>query len=117
DLPYAEIRDAIDSAFRDGGKSVIAELSVDGVTSSEPRYLKLTCYPLGEQKPTELVAVVIDDISELARDYHALELQLESTQAEHERDSRETSTRMLQVQADAASQIRRQQEQMDRLLR
>ncbi len=112
-LPYAEIRSAIDSAFHDGTRTIIAELPVDDVTATEPGYYKITCYPQGEQRPAELVTVLIDDISEVARERHVLRRQLEEINAERERA--EENARRLRERAEA--EVARRQEQIERLVR
>jgi two-component system CheB/CheR fusion protein len=117
DLPYTEIREAIDSAFRDGAQSVIAELSIIQATTDQPRYVKLTCYPLGDEKPTELVAVVIDDVSDVARERIELQQQLQETRAAHEQATREYEQARLRAGRDAESLVAQRQEQIGRLLR
>jgi two-component system, chemotaxis family, CheB/CheR fusion protein len=47
EVPYAEIRFAIDSAFKDG-ISTTGEFSVEEATSGEIRYIQLICNPQRE---------------------------------------------------------------------
>jgi two-component system CheB/CheR fusion protein len=116
DLPYSQIRETIDSTFLDGAHSVMAEFSVDDVATSEPRYVYLTCYPLGEKKPTELVTVVIEDISDRVRDRIRLREELDSAIVERQEASRRSDEMRVIARSETAAEIKQQQQQIERLL-
>jgi two-component system CheB/CheR fusion protein len=85
-IPYAEVRGAIDSAFRDG-VSTTGEFSVEEA-SGEPRYLRLSCHPQrgGDRKGlTETVAVVINDVTDIGRERRELQERLDEYEAEKAR--------------------------------
>lgn len=115
DLPYDEIRETIDSAFLDGAHSVVSEFSVDDVAASEPRYINLTCYPLGDKKPTELVTVVIEDISDRVRDRIRLCEELDAAIVERQEASRRADEMRAFARNEAATEIDHQQSQIERL--
>jgi two-component system CheB/CheR fusion protein len=117
DLPYDDIRQAIDSAFRDGAQSAIAELPIIEATTDQTRYIKLTCYPLGDEKPTELVVIAIDDVSDIARERFELNRQLQETRSAHELATREFERARLQAEQSAEELGAQRQEQIGRLLR
>ena len=43
---YTELRSAIDTAFREGRSAEVSGFAIEDVTTGEPYYLKVTCYPL-----------------------------------------------------------------------
>jgi len=86
DIPYAEVRNAIDSAFRDG-VSTTGEFSVEEATG-EPRYLKLACHPQrGKDRKglAETVAIVVNDVTDIGKERRELKERLEESEAERSR--------------------------------
>ena len=86
-VPYAEVRAAIDGAFKDG-ISTTGEFSMEEATSGEPRYLRLVCLPRQvdeDSKLTETVVVVVNDMTEIGNERRRLEETLRETEAELER--------------------------------
>ncbi|HEX3722586.1 MAG TPA: ATP-binding protein, partial [Nitrolancea sp.] len=114
-LQYDETREVIDSAFRDGAHRIITELSVDDAVTGEPRFLKLTCYPIGDQKPTKFVSIIIDDVSDAAQERQTLSRRLEEVQAERDRISRSASEQVARIQADVAIEHAGLQRQVERV--
>ncbi|HEV2743894.1 MAG TPA: CheR family methyltransferase, partial [Rubrobacter sp.] len=85
-IPYAEVRNAIDSAFRDG-VSTTGEFSIEEATG-EPRYLRLTCHPQrgGDRKGlAETVAIVVNDVTDIGKERRELQERLEGSEAERSR--------------------------------
>jgi two-component system CheB/CheR fusion protein len=85
-IPYAEVRNAIDSAFRDG-VSTTGEFSVEEA-NGEPRYLKLACHPQrgGDRKGlAETVAIVVNDVTDIGKERRELQERLEGSEAERSR--------------------------------
>ena len=85
-IPYAEVRNAIDSAFRDG-VSTTGEFSVEEATG-EPRYLKLACHPQrGRERKglAETVAIVVNDVTDIGKERRGLQERLEGSEAEKSR--------------------------------
>ena len=83
EIPYAEVRNAIDSAFRDS-VSTTGEFSVEVAATGETRYLQLVCIPQrgeGEKGPAETVIIIVSDITEGEVERRRLEERLEETQA------------------------------------
>ena len=91
EAPYAEIRNAIDSSFRDG-VATTGEFSVEEATTGERRYLQLICHP-GREDDTqaETVTIVVNDVTEIGRTRRGLEENLRETRAEIEELRRETA--------------------------
>ncbi|QIN83938.1 PAS domain-containing protein [Rubrobacter tropicus] len=86
-MPYAEVRGAIDSAFRDG-VSITGEFSVEDATSGEPRYLQLACHPhRGKDNKglAETVAIVVNDVTDIGRERRELDERLKKAEAERSR--------------------------------
>ena len=86
-LPYAEVRGAIDSAFRDG-VSTTGEFSVVQAVSGEPRYLQLACHPQrgrGNRGLAETVAIVVNDVTEIGRERRDTAERLKNVEAERAR--------------------------------
>ena len=97
-VPYAEVRNAIDSAFKDG-ISTTGEFSVEEATSGEPHYLQLVCLPqrIDQDKGlTETVLVVVNDVTDIGNERRKLEERLRETQAELERLRHESRMEMTQ---------------------
>lgn len=91
DIPYEEVRNAIDAAFRDG-TATTGEFSVEDPASGEPRYLQLSCHPQrgGEGKSlAEAVAVVVNDVTEIGRGRRELADRLQETRGKLDRVGRE----------------------------
>ncbi len=87
DIPYAEVRSAIDSAFRDG-VSTTGEFSVEEAASGEPRYLQLACHPQrgrGNKGLAETVAIVVNDVTDIGRERRELAERLREADAERSR--------------------------------
>jgi len=100
-IPQQRLRTAVDTAFRTGAPSVLEEVEVEDVTSTEPRYLQIACHPQRVESdslalendnvpvesntyPAEAVLVVIHDITQLVQSRRLLEDQLRDTSAELE---------------------------------
>ena len=80
----AELRSAIDEAFRSGAPAEMGEFVLEDVGSGEPRYYSLACYPQRFERddgPFEVVMVVVQDITSFALERRGVEQQLESTSA------------------------------------
>ncbi len=89
DVPYTEIRKAIDSAFRDG-ISTTGEFSVDEATSQISRYLQLVCNPQREGSGVaNQVTIVVNDVTAIGRTRRELEESLRETRSEMETFQRE----------------------------
>jgi len=91
DVPYAEIRNAIDQAFRDG-ISTTGEFSVEEATTGETRYIQLICNPQRDENTralAETVTIVVNDVTEIGRARREAEKSLEETRTEYERFLRE----------------------------
>jgi two-component system CheB/CheR fusion protein len=88
EVPYTEVREAIDAAFRDGEFAGTGEFVVEEVATGDICYLQLVCQPErteGEWRPAERVMIVVNDVTEPARARRELEKQVEGTKAEFER--------------------------------
>jgi signal transduction histidine kinase len=97
EVPYAEIRFAIDSAFKDG-ISTTGEFSVEEATSGEIRYIQLICNPQRERLGVaDTVTIVVNDITEIGRSRRELEESLRETRAEMEAFTREMETPQARV--------------------
>ena len=107
-VPYTEVRRAIDTAFRDGGHAHTGEFTAEDAASGEPRYLQIVCHPRryeGEEGPAQTVTVVVSDVTELGSARREMGENLERTKSEFERFRRE---------AEAESE--RQRRQTERLV-
>ncbi len=121
DVPYEEVRHAIDSVFRDGESAGTEEFAVEEATTGEARHLRLICHPLrGEDKRmlADTVAIVVYDVTEASRARLTLEERLEETRAESERLRREaqTETERQQAQNERLIEANRQLEEANREL-
>jgi two-component system CheB/CheR fusion protein len=120
-VPYAEVRNAIDAAFRDGEQTVTGEFGVEDVTTGEPSYLQLTCYPQrpeGEEGVARTVAIVVSDVTGMARGRREAERELEGVRAEFEAFRREAEARAarLRLQSERLIETNRQLEEANREL-
>ena len=94
-VPYTEVRQAIDAAFRDGGHAHTGEFTAEDATTGEPRYLQIVCHPRrseGEEGPAQTVTVVVSDVTELGAARREMERSLEETRSEFERFRRRAET-------------------------
>jgi two-component system, chemotaxis family, CheB/CheR fusion protein len=82
---YAELRAAIDVAFREGRASGVAEFAIEEVATGEQRFLQLTCHPQRDESEVESVMVVVSDVTGATRARLELEDRLSRTAAELER--------------------------------
>jgi two-component system CheB/CheR fusion protein len=82
DAPYGQLYAAIDGAFQQDAPSV-AEFAIPAATG-ELSYLRLLCRPhqTAGQEPADAVLIVIEDITDLVQQRHAVEQQLQVTSAE-----------------------------------
>ena len=70
EAPYAEVRRAIDEAFRNGASTQTGEFVVEEAMTGEPSYLRLTCHlqpPGGEGQQSESLLVVAEDVTAAIR--------------------------------------------------
>ena len=89
EVPYAEVRNTIDSAFREG-VSTRAEFSIDEVTTGERRQIELVCHPQrSETGASETLTIVVNDVTGSWRKRRELEERLEEMRREHEEFRRE----------------------------
>lgn len=82
-IPYAEVRSAIDAAFKDG-TATTGEFSVEDPTSGESRYLQLACHPQRSKESKGLadtVGIVVSDVTEIGRERRQLAERLEEANA------------------------------------
>ncbi|MCA1728484.1 MAG: PAS domain-containing protein [Actinobacteria bacterium] len=89
---YAELRAALDTAFREGRQAGVAEFAVEEVTTGEQRYLQVNCHTQrdkGVGGQVESVMLVVSDITDTTRARIELENRLSSSIAELEQLRRE----------------------------
>ena len=70
EVPYAEVRRAIDEIFREGRTTQADDFAVEDVSSGEPRHLRLTCYPWrteAEGQRMRSVIIVVEDVTAVVR--------------------------------------------------
>jgi two-component system CheB/CheR fusion protein len=118
-VPYAEVRGAIDAAFRNGEHTVAGEFGVEDVTTGVPSYLQMTCYPRRpEGGITETVTIVVSDVTAVAGARQKVEEELESVGAEFERFRREAEAEAarLRLQNERLIETNRQLEDANREL-
>src|SRR5215470_9823689 len=73
-LPYAEMRAAIDSVFREGVAESLTELAVEVVKSSGERYLNLNIAPMQiEVGQADLAVITVEDVTEPVQTRRRLE--------------------------------------------
>ncbi len=92
-VPYAEVRRAIDAAFRDGEDADTGPFAIQDAATGDASHLRLVCRPMraeGEGGMTRTVAIVVNDLTEAARTTRELEERLESVQANLERLRRDS---------------------------
>jgi two-component system CheB/CheR fusion protein len=92
ETPYAEVRAAIDTAFRDGESFSSGEFALEDAPTGEVRYLRLDCYPRraeGEARLAQTVMIVVHDVTQEARERRRLEERVEALSAEVEAFRRE----------------------------
>jgi two-component system CheB/CheR fusion protein len=81
-IPTAQLREAIDQAFRSGQPTTIDEVTVEEVAASEPHYLYVTCVPqqvANERGTVDSVMVVIQDVTMQAQARRVAEQELGTT--------------------------------------
>ena len=91
EVPYDQVRAAIDSSFRDGA-STTDEFSVEEARTGELRHIQLLCLPQRNedgQGPAETVTIVVNDVTEIGRERRELKETLEQTRGDLERFRRE----------------------------
>jgi len=70
EVPYAEVRQTIDEAFREGRTTQADEFAVEEVATGEPSYLRLTCHPRrteAEGQEVGSVLVAVEDVTAAVR--------------------------------------------------
>jgi two-component system, chemotaxis family, CheB/CheR fusion protein len=70
EVPYAEVRSAIDETFREGKSTQADEFAVEEVSTGEPSYLRLTCYPRhteAEGHRVRSVIITVEDVTAAVR--------------------------------------------------
>ncbi|MEO7093655.1 MAG: chemotaxis protein CheB, partial [Polyangiales bacterium] len=72
-VPYAQVRDAIDNAFRDRAPATLNELELDRMSNNEARYLSLTIMPMVRDNTVDLAAITVVDVTEHVLTRHRLE--------------------------------------------
>jgi len=107
-VPYAEVRRAIDVAFRDGEYVRTEDFTVEDPATGESRYLQISCRSQrdeGEEGPAWTVVVMINDITDIVENRHVLEERLEETQRDFE-----------QFRSEVAEETSRRKGQNERLV-
>lgn len=79
-IPYTEVREAIDSVFREHAPISLDELSLEAFPAGDIRYVTMTISPMHEPSVGDLALVTVVDGTELVR----RKLRLEASQKEHE---------------------------------
>jgi two-component system CheB/CheR fusion protein len=80
-LPYASLRTAIDTVFRERTTRTLNDLELDPTTSGQARYLALSLLPMQQDGPTELAIITVSDVTEQNQTRRRLEaVQAEQTQ-------------------------------------
>jgi two-component system CheB/CheR fusion protein len=120
DVPYAEIKNAIDQAFRDG-ISTTGEFSIQETRTGETRYIQLICNPQRDENTSGLavtVTIVVNDVTEIGRARREAEKSLEETNAELERFVREAEAEKArrQTQSERLIETNRRLEEANREL-
>lgn len=121
DAPYAEVRAALDAAFRNGGSASTGEFVLEDAVTGEPRYLRLDCYPRREEGQAELagtVMIVVNDISREALERLALEERIGAMAAEMEalKSATKAETMRLGTQNERLVEANRRFEEANREL-
>lgn len=81
---YAELREALDAAFRGDRPAPVDRFDAEEVTTGETRHLRLVCYPQkgdGAKGAVESVMVVAEDVTDLTRSNLRLEEQVAELRA------------------------------------
>jgi two-component system, chemotaxis family, CheB/CheR fusion protein len=79
-IPYGQLRDAIDSAFRERSQVVLSEIAVGIVTSNEPRFITLVLVPVQvEAGAPEQLMICASDVT----DQVLTRREMEGAQARH----------------------------------
>ena len=100
EAPYAEVRAALDAAFRDGGPASTGEFALEDAVTGEHRYLRLDCYPQrddGGKGLVETVMISVNDITREATERRRLAERMSVMDAEMQafrRDSEAETTRL-----------------------
>jgi two-component system CheB/CheR fusion protein len=95
-IPTAELREAIDQAFRAGQQMTLEEVAVEEVGTSEPRYLHISCIAQpsdGERSAVDSIMVVVQDVTAQAQARRAAEQQLRTTTETLQQLRQESETR------------------------
>ena len=86
EAPYAEVRAALDAAFRLGDEASTGEFALEDPVTGEPRYLRLDCYPehdlRGDAGPAETAVVVINDVTQAVQERRKLAQRIDALGAE-----------------------------------
>jgi two-component system CheB/CheR fusion protein len=97
-VPYAEVRKAIDAAFRGKVDADTGPFAIEDVATGEASHLRLVCRPMqaeGERGLVQTVAVVVNDLTEAARASRELEQRFEAVQVEFEQFRRDSEAETL----------------------
>ncbi len=92
DVPYEELRSAIDASFRDGEPITSGEFAVDDTINGDTRYLEVACHPRREGEepgPASVINIVVSDVTKNAEQRRELQQSLEDTKSSFERYQRE----------------------------
>ena len=121
EAPYAEVRAALDAAFRNGTDSHSDEFSLEDAVAGEARYLRLDCYPQrdeGETGLAETVIVIVNDVTRTTRARQGLEEQIEVLKAEVEKREAEAEAEEagLRAQNERVIEANRRLEEANREL-
>ncbi len=106
-IPYTEVRNAIDAAFRDG-TSTTGEFSVEDAASGEPRYLQLACHPQHKDDRkglAETVTVVVNDVTEIGSTRRELAERLDEAKSELQQSRQESASERSRYEAQNARLI------------
>ncbi|MEW6636593.1 MAG: CheR family methyltransferase, partial [Actinomycetota bacterium] len=93
EVPYAEVRRAIDAAFREGEAAATGEIAIQNAREAGQRYLRLVCYPrrvAGDRGPAGTVMIVVQEVTGAVATRKELEGRLEELRTESERLRRES---------------------------
>jgi two-component system, chemotaxis family, CheB/CheR fusion protein len=70
DVPYSEVRRAIDEAFREERVAQAEEFAIEDAATGEPTYVRLTCHPRrgeAEGQRVKSVLVTVEDVTAVVR--------------------------------------------------
>lgn len=108
------LREAIDQTFRAKTTSVLEECVVEDVTTGEPSYLQVTCYPQGaEWGPVETALIVISDVTPLVHARQVFERQLDGAQLELQRVREELAAELARGAATSERLVATNRELME----